>query len=407
MIKNLATPSTLLRTVSLSNREDTENTEKIVKSMDNNSDILKSIEQDAQVKQERMPMQINQTEAAQVSAKLSEFLKEREIHQIKFARMIGVGTAQLNQFLKNKYKGKLDTIINKVLNMMESMGRKERRVKGVEHVQTSVAKGIAALITRTEAFSDEEGKIGLLIGDGGHGKSHCLRQYAQANKNTIYVELDSAMTSTTMFAEIAKALNIDSSGTLGNVTRRLIESLLPRRSILMLDEASWLSVHQLDQLRQIISIKSKCPMILAGNKDLFDTVMQNNSRRGYESLDQFTSRLSYILNLDEKGSSKDGGLYTVEDIRKLYEYGGIRLTGDAVNTLRKICRSPRSGRLRTCTNIILALHISPQIIASGVIDSVAIVSAIEQLGLPVNVWLPVGFENVNEEQEEQAVAKIA
>lgn len=377
------------------------------KKMENNSDILKSIEQDAQIKQERMPMIINTTEAQQVAAKLSDFLKEREIHQVEFARMIGVGTAQLNQFLKNKYKGKLDTIINKVLNLMESMGRKERRVKGVEHVQTSVAKGIAALITRTEAFSDDEGKIGLLIGDGGHGKSHCLRQYAQANKNTIYVELDSAMTSTTMFAEIAKALKIDSSGTLGNITRRLIESLLPRRSILMLDEASWLSVHQLDQLRQIISIKSKCPMILAGNKDLFETVMQKNSRRGYESLDQFTSRLSYILNLDEKGSNKDGGLYTVEDIRKLYEYGGIRLTGDAVNTLRKICRSPRSGRLRTCTNIILALHISPQIIASGVIDSVAIVSAIEQLGLPVNVWLPVGFEKAAEEQEEQAAVKSA
>ena len=373
--------------------------------MENNSDILKSIEQDAQVKQERMPMQINQTEAQQVAAKLLEFLKEREIHQVEFARMIGVGNARLNQFLKNKYKGKLDTIINKVQNMMESIGRKERRVKGVEYVQTSVAKGIAALITQTEAFSDEEGKIGLLIGDGGHGKSHCLRAYAQANKNTIYVELDSAMTSTTMFAEIAKALKIDSSGTLGNVTRRLIESLLPRRCIIMLDEASWLSVHQLDQLRQIILVKSKCPLILAGNRDLFETVMQNNSRRGYESLDQFTSRLSYILNLDEKGSNKDGGFYSVEDIRKLYEYGGIRLTGDAVNTLRKICRTPRSGRLRTCSHIILALHTSAAIKKAGVIDSAAIVSAIEQLGLPVKVWLPVGFEKANEEENVQAQAK--
>jgi len=375
--------------------------------MENNSDILKSIEQDAQLKQERMPMEITNAEAVRVAAKLLEFLKEREIHQVEFARMIGVGNARLNQFLKNKYKGKLDTIINKVLNMMESMGRKERRVKNVAYVQTSVAKGIAALITQTEAFSDEEGKIGLLIGDGGHGKSHCLRQYAQANKNTIYVELDSAMTSTTMFAEIAKALKIDSSGSLGNVTRRLIESLLPRHCIIMLDEASWLSVYHLNQLRQIISVKSKCPLILAGNQDLLKTVMQSTTRRGYESLDQFTSRLSYILNLDEKGSSKDGGLYTVEDIQKLYSYGGIRLTGDAVNTLRKICRTPRSGRLRTCSHIIAALHTASQVVKSGVIDSVAIVSAIEQLGLPVKVWLPVGFENVKEEQEEQTISKIA
>ena len=208
-----------------------------------------------------------------------------------------------------------------------------------------------------------------------------------------------------MFAEIAKQLKIDASGSLSNITRRLIDNLQHRHIIVMLDETAGLTVRQLNQLRQIIAVKSRCPLILAGNHDLLKTVMQPTTRRGFESLDQFTSRLCYILNLDEIASDKNGGLYTVEDIRKLYEFGGIRLVGSAVSSLRKICQSPRSGRLRTCSHIIAALHTSRTVLKTGVIDNVAIVNAIEQLGLPVRVWLPVATKEVSEQEDTLAVAK--
>jgi energy-coupling factor transporter ATP-binding protein EcfA2 len=256
-------------------------------------------------------------------------------------------------------------------------------------------------------LSINEGKIGLLIGDSGCGKTACLEQYAIANKNTAYVILDSGMTATTMFSAIARSINIDSSGSLGNVTRRIIECLLPRHIILILDEASWLSVHQLNLLRQIISIKSKCPMILAGNGDLLTTIIQSPARRGYECLDQFTARMSYTLDLNSENLNEDGGLYTVEDIRKLYEYGGIRLTGNAVNMLCRISRTPRSARLHTCTNIILALHTSRKVLKSGIIDSPDILQAITDLRLPIQDRLPVGFEKMQDEQKEQAISKSA
>ena len=157
----------------------------------------------------------------------------------------------------------------------------------------------------------------------------------------------------------------------------------------MLDEASSLKVKQLNQLRQIIVVKSRCPLILAGNSDLLKTVMQPTGYRGYQSLDQFTSRLMCILNLDTTANSKDGGLYTPEDIRNLYQYGGIRLTADAVSSLRKICRTPRSGRLRTCSHIIAALHTAKAVNDSGQIDSSLVCAAIEQLDLPVKARLPM------------------
>ena len=368
--------------------------------------IQRGLEQDARRIRERILMGVSYEKAKQAAESLKMFMDEHQWTQGGVADKLGVSTAQINQYLQGKYKGNLDEITNKVVNLIESVSRKERRIKGKPFVETSVAKKIHTLITETESLCDEEGKIGLIIGDGGHGKSACLREYARANRNTVYVELDDAMNPTTMFNEIADKLKVYNNGSLAVITRRLIEHLEHRHIIIILDEASGLRVRQLNQLRQIIVVKSKCPLILAGNSDLLKTIMQPTVRRGCESLDQFTSRFSYILNLDEEASEKDGGLYTAEDVRKLYEYGGIRLTTDGAKTLRKICKTPRSGRLRTCSLLIAALHTAKVVGKTGQIDSELILAAIDQLKLPVRDRLPVHLPEVDDEQKE-SVAKTA
>ncbi len=376
-----------------------------------NKGIHKGLEQDAREVKERIPVEMTHKKAHQVAALLKQFMTEHEYTQARVAKMLGYSTSAVSQFLDCKYKGNIAELVNRAVNLMNSVARREKRVRNKPFIETTVAKAIGMLITETEAFTDDEGKIGLLIGDGGHGKSHCMRYYAKANKNTVYVELDAAMTPTMIFAEIAKELGIDSSGSLALVTRRLIDNLQNRHIIVMLDEASSLKVKQLNQLRQIVVVKSRCPLILAGNRDLLKTVMQDNTRRGFESLDQFTSRLMCILDLDRRASNKDGGLYTAKDIRELYEYGGIRLTGDAVSTLGKIAKTPKSGRLRTCSHIIAACHISEPALMGNLesINTEFIIAAIRELDLPVRTRLPVRAEREPaEEQEEQlAVAKAS
>lgn len=374
----------------------------------NDDGIQQGLAQDARLISERIPMDLTKQKAEQVAQTLHEFMAERNLTQGKVAAMLGIGETKLSQILAGKYTAvkALDEFVNKAVNLINSVTRREKRVRNKPYIETTVATAIGTLITQTEAFTDDEGKIGLVIGDAGHGKSHCMRQYAEANKNTIYVELDDAMNSTLMFAEIAQKLGIDSSGSLASVTRRLIETLQNRHIIIMLDEASGLSVWQLNQLRQILVVKARCPLILAGNRHLLKTVMQPTTRRGFESLDQFTSRLMCILDLDRLATQKDGGgLYSVEDIRKLYEYGGIRLTADAVKTLRRICQTEWSGRLRTCSHIIAALHISSKVEKTKMIDSELILAAIEQLDLPVKVRLPLHTSDAAEEEIQQAEAK--
>lgn len=369
------------------------------------SDIQRQIEQDAQVIQERIPAKMTKDEIKKKGEALKALMASEGWNQTKVARMLGVSNSVISQFLRGKYKGDIGKVVNKITNLVNTAARRKRRVKNVLYIETSVARRIGMLVSRTETFSEEESRIGLIIGDGGHGKSRCLEQYAKANRNSVYVELDRGMYATLIFAAIADALDIDSSGSLAAVSRRLIEHLQNRQFLIMLDEASNLTVKQLDLLRQILVVKARCPLILAGNGDLLKTVMQPTTRRGFESLDQFTSRLMAILDLNAEAANENDGLYTVEDIRRLYEYGGIRLTGDAIKTLRRICKTPRSGRFRTCSIIIDALHAARNIEKLGQIDTVAILSMIGYLRLPVKVWLPIAIREKSKEQSEKAATK--
>jgi len=370
--------------------------------------IYKSLERDARLVKERVPEQVTDEEIKRVKASLRLFMAEYDLSRGKVAEMLGVSGTMVYHFLGKGYKGNLRKLINKIINLINSVDRKGRSEKQRPFVKTKIAKLIGTLITQAEAFSIDEGTIGLIIGDGGHGKSLCMRQYAKANHNSIYIELDDTMSSTSIFAEIARRLKVNISSSMAPMTRRIISALKCRNLIIMLDEASGLTVKQLNQLRQIIVVKSRCPLILAGNSDLLKTVMQRTTKQGYESLDQFTSRLMAVLNLDVLASDRDGPLYTAEDIRKLYEYGGIRLTSDAVDTLKRISRTPKSGRLRTCSHIITALHTAKAVDEKGFIDKAMILSAIEQLQLPVKSWLPLAIaEDVSEsDSDKKVVAQV-
>lgn len=372
-----------------------------------NSEIRNGLENDSQVIEQRMPERVTCERAAEIAASLLEFMKRQGMSRRKVAQALDYSTTTVGRFLAGKYKGNLHELVNKAVNFMNAVARREGKRR--PFVRTAVARKIGALITQTDAFSTEEGKIALIIGDSGHGKSHCLKQYCQANRNAVYVQFDQAMGTTRMFAEIAHALGIDTLGWLSHLIHRLIRNLQNRHVIIILDEASGLTVKQLDQLRQIITAKCHCPLILAGNNDLLRTVMQPTAKRGQASLDQFRSRLMAVLNLDEiAANGGDDGLYSSKEIRELYEYGGIRLLNNAVSILKRICLTPGSGRLRTCTHIITALYASRVVADKGCIGGELIQAAIEQLDLPVRDLLPVsGIDLAEAEQSDMAIIRAS
>jgi len=330
-----------------------------------------------------MPEVIDETVVVQTAERLRDYLNETGRTQKAAASALGVSSAQISTYLQGRHTGDTQGLTRKIIQWLDTQARRARAL-------SAVAKRIGTMVRTVESYSDEnEAKIGILVGDAGHGKSLCLRQYAAANPNTVYVMLDETMSSLGVFSELSKALRIDSHGILKTLAARLTESLAGRSLTVIIDEASHLSVRVLNQLRQVITVRCRCPLILAGNQHLKTTMEQDASRCGYEAMDQFRSRIVQVLDLDAlAGLGEDGGLYTAEDIRRLYEYGGIRLLGDAVGRLQEIARTPKTGRLRTCSLLIQVIHTAPMIQDAGKIDGANIVHAIMLLGLPIIERLP-------------------
>ncbi|NLW84352.1 MAG: AAA family ATPase [Phycisphaerae bacterium] len=334
---------------------------------------------------------VNDAEAmAAFATAVRGFLAEHQISQSQLARRIGSSATAINHLLGNKYTGDVAGLVERVGCYVNAEFRRLRRAVGPDFVEITVAQKIRSLVARVESFSDTEARIGVIIGDAGCGKSACLRAYAEADAACIYVSHDSASRVSGLLSAITRAVTgLGSDGELTTVTHRLVEAMSLRRYLVLIDEASSLRAKDLDRLRSVLCVKCRSPLILAGNNDLLRSIQANSDKAGYASLDQFNSRLMGILNLDELAvGGDDGPLYSADDIRRLYEYGGIRLTGDAVDVLGRICRTPRSGKLRTCRDVIRALHSATQVQESGTITGDLVWQAIVQLRLPVAEWLP-------------------
>jgi DNA transposition AAA+ family ATPase len=370
------------------------------------TDLTTALQQDAFFREVRMPTEqaVSETSTAIHAKQIRLWLAEhsKQISQTKLAEKIGISATQLSQILGNKYPGDAGPAIRKIYEYMDTVGRRQRVDKGSGFVDTTAAKRIFAIIKETQTYSEEEARIAVIVGDSGHGKSVCLKQYAKVNLNSLYVELDDTMSAAAMFSAIAKGLGMDSEGGLKTLTQRIIDRLGGRELTMILDEASGLNIHKLNLLRQIICVRCKCPLILAGNAHLLSTMQQDSTRRGNEALDQFRSRMLSTLNLDElaaSGGNGGGGLYTEDDIKRLYEYGGISLTKDARSALRKICKTGLTGRLRTCSIIITMLHKVKVVKEEEIITGEYILDAITQLGLPIKDRLPFRLGAEDEEQK--------
>lgn len=360
----------------------------------------------------RIPRNINDADEVRLFIEaVKKFIAETGVSQQALATEIGVSGTALSQFLAGKYPGKTESVIKGLGEFINRSCRRARRSKEPDYVETTVAKRILAAIRVTEQFTTaREGRICLIVGDSGHGKTKCLEQYAAVNPLARYVKLCDKMSAAAMMSRIAAAMKLDAGGGLKTLVDELTIHLSNRELTIILDEAAGLDVGRLNLLRQVI-VESGCTLILAGNTHLLKTISEPTGKRGNECLDQFRSRMLTSLNLDEMAqqSPRDGGLYSVEDIRRLYAEGGIRLTKDAEGLLLSIAKCPETGRLRTCSVVVASINTSRQARDGRIaeISDTLIIDTISQLGLPVGPYLPMAIEAARKEQSQQVRSQTA
>jgi hypothetical protein len=125
--------------------------------------------------------------------------------------------------------------------------------------------------------------------------------------------------------------------------------------LVLVDEAHKLQVGTLDAIREVWD-EVHVPIVLAGTPSLGRTI---TSRRvdnlSTELMDQLASRVAFFRDFRELTNPKTGDperLFTVEDIRKAFHRGDVRLSRDGTNFLCRLANLLGCGGMRTCRHLV-------------------------------------------------------
>jgi DNA transposition AAA+ family ATPase len=177
----------------------------------------------------------------------------------KAAKMIGYSTGTLTQYRNRTYSGDISTLEKKVA---EWILRVERRLERLD-VPIQETENMDKIM-RAITVAHDEADIAIVVGDAGSGKTTALRQYAQKTYSSILIEVDPGFTQLTLMRTLARALNINTKGSQSTLVENIIEALDGRDTVIMVDEADYLTDNSLELLRRVINDKSHSGVVLSG-----------------------------------------------------------------------------------------------------------------------------------------------
>lgn len=200
--------------------------------------------------------------------------------------------------------------------------------------ETDTLKSIGKALT----IAQDEGDIALIVGEAGTGKTTALRSYEKESKSAVLIEVDSSFTKNALISAIARKLNLDTRGSMRVITERIVNALKGRDTLLMIDEAEYLSDGALELLRRVINDKTGTGVALFGLPALHYKL--ENRRNDHH---QLTSRVGVFLEVKRMST---------QDARKLLSSVWRNLSKTVIDAFVKASK----GSVRTLTKLMTRVH---------------------------------------------------
>jgi DNA transposition AAA+ family ATPase len=211
----------------------------------------------------------------------------RKISQSKAAQALGYSSGVVSAYKSRTYNGNVKAFEASVEAWLK---REARRVSKIEvpTAETTVLDSVRKAVMMAQDDAD----IAVIVGDSGTGKTTALRTYAAESHSAVLIEVDSSFTKNVLVTEIARAVGVESKGGMTAVIGRIVEALRGRDTVIMIDEADYLSDSSLELVRRIINDKAQTGVVLAGLPRL--KYKLENLRNDHQ---QLTSRVGVLLEL--------------------------------------------------------------------------------------------------------------
>ena len=257
----------------------------------------------------------------------------KRVSQTRAAQAIGYSSGVISAYKSRTYNGNIGALEGKIEAWLKREARRVSRIE-VPIVETSVIDQMRKAI----ALAHDEGDIAVIVGDAGTGKTTAIRQYEAESHSAFVVEVDPAFNKTILIAEIARSIGVDPKGNSTVVISRIVDALRGRDSILIIDEADYLSDSCLELLRRVINDKAETGVALVGLPRL--KYKLRNIRNDHE---QLTSRVGVFVKLERLRKA---------DAAKVLSNVWRNLSAEAVDAFVKAA----AGSVRSLVKLIGRVH---------------------------------------------------
>jgi DNA transposition AAA+ family ATPase len=280
----------------------------------------------------------------------------KKISQNTAAKAIGYSLAVVSAYKNRAYTGDVKKFEEAAAGWLK---RVERRVEKIDvpTVETAAMDSIRKAIT----MAQDDREIAVIAGDSGTGKTTALRAYAAENHGAIFIEVDSSFTKNVLVTEIAGALGVETKGSVTAVIARVVEALRGRDTVIIIDEADYLSDGSLELVRRVINDKAETGVALCGLPRLKYKLedLRNDHR-------QLTGRVGVLLEVKRLGKP---------DAVKIIESVWRDLAKETVEAFIKTA----NGSARTLVKLIRRVHQTMAVNHIGTPDAEVIAAAGEML----------------------------
>lgn len=214
-----------------------------------------------------------------LTIQVKQLIADKGFTQAQIAKECGFSGGALSSYFKGTYKGDNEKLEVALQSWLDGQTQKTATfVSAPDFVDTPTAAKIFADFDFVKMF----GKMGVVYGASGVGKTQAARQYTRANNNVWMITArPSICTINEVLYEMALELGIsDAPKRAGKLSRMLKIKLAGTRGLMIIDEADHLPLKVLEELR-ILQEDSEVGFMLIGNDKVY-TQMQGGFNQRHE-----------------------------------------------------------------------------------------------------------------------------
>lgn len=276
-------------------------------------DINMTMQETAATEGPMMPME-------QAQDFLRDYINKSGKTQSAVATEMGISSGALSSFLAGSYKTP-HTIIFRVRSLMDVVEKKSVSLSDPAFVETSVSKKVENAIK----YSHIRGKISVVYGDAGIGKTQAFRHYLQQTPLAIGVTISPTYASITGVNELlAEQLGVRERVS-RKITAEIISKLRDSGRVILIDEAQHLTVRALNHIR-CLADEAGIGICLIGNEEVYSKLKGS----GKADFAQLFSRIGMRAPVSVNNITRD-------DVSRVFADAGLE--EQALDILYQICRT--------------------------------------------------------------------